>query len=127
MDAKTLKEVLAWMRSTDLAEVAWSRAGTGFSLSSDTTPPVPSGAFPEARVVPVASAEVGVFRAAPLGKSPKAQAGDEVSEGTLLGLIDTGTAKKEVKSPASGKLLAGVAEDGKAVEYGQPLFFIQPR
>ncbi|MBI5596995.1 MAG: hypothetical protein HY928_12960 [Elusimicrobia bacterium] len=127
MDPKTLKEVLSWMRSTDLTEVAWNRGGTGFSLSSDTAPAMPSGAFPEARVVSVSSAEVGVFRAAPLGKSPKAQAGDEVSAGTLLGLIDTGLAKVEVKSPSSGKLLAGVAEDGKPVEYGQPLFFIQPR
>lgn len=127
MDSKTLKEVLSWMRSTDLAEVAWNRGGAGFALSSDTAQAIPSGGFPEARVVPVSSAEVGVFRAAPLGKSPKAQAGDEVSEGTLLGLIDTGAAKLEVKAPSAGKLLAGVAEDGKAVEYGQPLFFIQPR
>ncbi|MBI2361852.1 MAG: hypothetical protein HYV15_00495 [Elusimicrobia bacterium] len=60
-------------------------------------------------------------------RSPKAQAGDEVSAGTLLGLIDTGLAKVEVKSPSAGKLLAGAAEDGKPVEFGQPLFFIQPR
>lgn len=126
MDAKTLKDVLEWMRSTDLAEVAWSRGTDGFALASDQTPPPPPGGFPEARVVPVPSPEVGVFRAAKRGKTGAAP-GEAVASGAVLGVIDTGAAQVEVKSPAQGKLLAGGAEDGKAVEYGQPLFFISPR
>lgn len=128
MDKNTLSAVLDWMRSTDLAEVAFKRGGEGFALASDQAPPPPpAGGFPEARVVPVASPEVGVFRAAALGKSQIAQPGTEIAAGAILGLVDTGSAKFEVKSPASGKLISAAAEDGKAVEYGQPLFFIQPR
>ncbi|MBI3297061.1 MAG: hypothetical protein HYZ75_02780 [Elusimicrobia bacterium] len=127
MDKSTLNAVLDWMRTTDLAEVAFHRAGEGFELASDQASAAPVGGFPDARVVPVPSPEVGVFRAAALGKSPKAQPGDEVAEGAVLGVIDTGAAKVDVKAPAAGKLIPAAAEDGKAVEYGQPLFFIQPR
>lgn len=127
MDTTTLSAVLAWMRTTDLAEVAFKRGGEGFELSADQAPSAPSGGFPEARVVAVPSPEVGVFRAAPLGRSPRAQPGDEVSAGDNLGVVDTGSVAVEVKSPASGRLVSAAAEEGKAVEYGQPLFFIQPR
>ncbi|TPW18720.1 MAG: hypothetical protein FD126_3343, partial [Elusimicrobia bacterium] len=57
MDTKNLKEVLEWMRSTDLAEVAYSRGGVGFEMCADGAVPTPAGAFPEARVLPVASPE----------------------------------------------------------------------
>ncbi len=51
----------------------------------------------------------------------------EIVQGDILGLVDAGPSQVEVKAPASG-CLAGVAiEEGKAVEYGQPLFFISPR
>lgn len=115
------------MRGTDLAEVAWRRGGEGFELSSEGAPGIPAGGFPACTVVPVASPEVGVFRAGAKGRSAAAQPGEDVSVGALLGSIDTGTAVVDVKAPAAGRLVAGAAEDGKAVEYGQPLFFVQPR
>ncbi|MDE2290694.1 MAG: hypothetical protein KGL53_01320 [Elusimicrobia bacterium] len=127
MDQKTLKDVLHWMRSTDLAEVSYKRPGAGFELASEHVPAAPAGGFPEARVVPVPSPEVGVFRSGPRGRSAKAQPGAAVASGDLLGVVDTGAAEVEVKAPADGRLLPGSAEDGRPVEYGQPLFFIQPR
>ncbi len=75
----------------------------------------------------VGSPEVGVFRAGAKGRSAAAAPGDDVAAGALLGSVDTGTAVVDVKAPAAGRLVSGAAEDGKAVEYGQPLFFIQPR
>lgn len=127
MDTQTLKDVLAWMRSTDLAEVAYRRAGAGFELCADGAVPAPAGGFPEARVVPVCAPEVGVFRAAGRGASFKGQPGDAVEAGAVLGAVDTGAKTVELKAPAAGKLVGTGPDDGKAVEYGQPLFFIQPR
>lgn len=127
MDTKSLKDVLDWMRGTDLAEVVYKRGGAGFELASEPVHAAPAGGFPEARVVPVASPEVGVFRAAGRGASFKGQAGDAVEAGAVLGVVDTGAKAVELKAPAAGKLVGAGPEDGKAVEYGQPLFFIAPR
>lgn len=127
MDTKNLKEVLEWMRSTDLAEIAYKRGDAGFELAADGATPSPAGGFPEARVVPVTSPEVGVFRAAGRGASFKGQAGDAVEAGAVLGAVDTGAKTFELKAPAAGKLIGAGPDDGKAVEYGQPLFFIAPR
>ncbi|TBR17889.1 hypothetical protein EPO15_15975 [bacterium] len=127
MDTKTLKDVLAWMRSTDLVEVSYKRSGAGFELCADGAVPAPAGGFPEARVVPVSSPEVGVFRTAGRGASFKGQPGDAVEAGSVLGVIDTGAKTFELKAPSAGKLVGAGPDDGKAVEYGQPLFFIAPR
>lgn len=127
MDTKTLKDVLDWMRGTDLAEVAYKRGGAGFELCADGAVPTPAGAFPEARVVPVSSPEVGVFRAAGRGASFKGQPGDAVAAGAVLGVVDTGAKTVELKAPAAGTLVGAGPEDGKTVEFGQPLFFIAPR
>lgn len=127
MDTKNLKEVLDWMRSTDLTEVAYKRGDAGFELCAEGAVCAPAGGFPEARVVPVTSPEVGVFRAAGRGASFKGQPGDAVEAGAVLGAVDTGVKAFELKAPAAGKLVGAGPEDGKAVEYGQPLFFIAPR
>ena len=127
MDTQELKVVLDWMRGTDLAEVVYKKGGQGFELAADGAVPAPAGGFPEARVTPVCSPEVGVFRACGRGASFKGQPGDAVESGAVLGAVDTGAKTVELKAPAAGKLVGAGPEDGKAVEYGQPLFFIQPR
>ena len=47
--------------------------------------------------------------------------------GAVLGTVDTGAKTVELKAPAAGTLVGTGPEDGKPVEYGQPLFFIAPR
>lgn len=126
MEKKALEKVLSWVRTTDLAEVAYRRGGEAVELSLEDAEPSLEGAFPACRLVPVASPEVGVFRWAKPGKARAIEPGAAVSKGQVLGLVQTGAADKEVAAPESGRLVKELVDDGTPVEYGQPLFFIQP-
>lgn len=119
--------VLDWMRQTDLVEIRFRRNGRGFSLSSAEAPAQPSYPLPAARFTPVCSPAVGVFQWSAPGRARPAEEGAAVAEGDVLGLVETAPGKTaEVKAPCGGKLTRSFAEAGKAVEYGQPLFFLSP-
>ncbi len=53
--------------------------------------------------------------------------GRQVAEGDLLGLIEGGGAPRPVKAPCAGVVARVFIEDGAAVEFGQPLLFLEPR
>lgn len=126
MTTAALKKVLDWMRTTDLEEVSYRRGEDAMTLRTEDAPP-PQPALPGCSLVPVTSAEVGMFRFSKLGKARSAEKDSEVKEGQELGVVEAGGKDHPVVSPASGRIVSVPAEDGKAVEYGQPLFFIQPR
>ncbi len=69
---------------------------------------------------------VGTFYRAP---SPDAdsyvQVGDEVSQGSVLCIVEAMKLMNEIESDVSGKIIKIFAENGKPVEYNQPLFLIQ--
>jgi len=119
------KGVLDWMRTTDLVEVAYRSGEDRVCFRLEDLGPA-NGPFPGTSFVPVLSPEVGIFRFNEIGKARKAEKDAEVEEGLVLGIIDTGAARFEVKAPADGRLSLVLVEEGKVVEYGQPLFFIRP-
>jgi biotin carboxyl carrier protein len=127
MNTTELKDVLAWIKSTDLVEVSFKAAGKGFTLATAEAPVrIPNAVFPS-RYDCVASPAVGLFQGSALGKS-KAEEGASVAAGDVLGLIDGGgKSKTEVKANASGRVAKVLVEAGGAVQYGQPLFLIEPR
>ena len=49
MKSAELEEVLAWVRSTDLVEVALKEGGRGFSLATAESQPAPSLPLPASR------------------------------------------------------------------------------
>jgi acetyl-CoA carboxylase biotin carboxyl carrier protein len=69
---------------------------------------------------------VGTFYRAP---APDADAyvnvGDSVSPGTVLCIVEAMKLMNEIESDISGKILKILVENGKPVEYNQPLFLIQ--
>lgn len=77
----------------------------------------------EARMVPVRSTLVGVFRPTmPGGKT--VAVGAQVEEGQVLACIESMRMMYEVKAPRGGQLAEILVEDGHAVEYGQPLLVL---
>ena len=77
----------------------------------------------EARMVPVRSTLVGVFRPTmPGGKT--VAVGTQVEEGQVLACIESMRMMYEVKAPRGGQLAEILVEDGHAVEYGQPLLVL---
>lgn len=126
MNTRSIDEVLKWLRTTDLAEVTYRKGEESISLALDDVPPQ-APALPACSLIPVVSPEVGIFRFSRPGQPRRAEKGADLSEGQVLGFVDTGIGGScEVKAPASGRLLSIHVEDGGPVEYGQPLFFIQP-
>lgn len=69
---------------------------------------------------------VGTFYRAP---APDADAyiqiGDVVSSGSVLCIVEALKLMNEIESDVSGKVIKILVENGKPVEYNQPLFLIQ--
>lgn len=78
-------------------------------------------------VVVVRSRVVGLFyRGKQAGGEALVEAGQEVREGQLLGIIEVLRKPTEVTSPVAGVLEEVVAEEAHGVQYGDPLFTIRP-
>ena len=129
METARIQDVLKWMKTTDLVEVAFKRAGQGFSLTTADAPaPIAGGTMPASRFVPVSSESVGVFQWSEPGKARKIEEGTEVAAGDLLAVIVSGAGKAApVKAPSAGRVAKCFADAGEAVEYGRPLFLLEPR
>src|SRR5262245_48835171 len=125
METRVLNEILAWMKSTDLVELAFKRGSEGFEFRAAAAPPGPA-AFPTSRLVPVSSPGVGIFRASRPGSAPRAHEGGAIASGDLLGIVETGADSMEVTAECSGRVVKVLAQDGDPVEYGQPLFLVAP-
>lgn len=70
---------------------------------------------------------VGTFYRAPAPDADAyVQVGDMVSPGTVLCIVEAMKLMNEIESDVSGKIVKILVENGKPVEYNQPLFLIQP-
>ena len=66
---------------------------------------------------------VGTFyRSAAPGEKSFANVGDQVDENTTVCIIEAMKVMNEIKAEARGTIARILAEDGKPVQYGQPLF-----
>lgn len=74
----------------------------------------------------VTSPLVGTFYAAPAEDAdPFVQVGDQVKKGQVLAIIEAMKLMNEIESDFSGEVVKVLVENGKPVEYGQPLFVIK--
>ena len=75
----------------------------------------------------VHSPMVGTFYRAPAPDAdPFVDVGDEVTAETVLCIIEAMKVMNELKAEVEGVVEAVRAENGEAVEYGQPLYVIRP-
>jgi len=58
--------------------------------------------------------------------APFVKVGDQVGPDTPICIVEAMKVFNEIPAECSGKILAVLAENGAPVEYGQPLFKIQP-
>lgn len=78
-------------------------------------------------VYEIKSPIVGTFYRAPAPDADSyVQVGDIVSPGTVLCIVEAMKLMNEIESDVSGKIIKILVENGKPVEYNQPLFLIQP-
>ena len=125
MNSRQLKDVLDWLKATDLVSVRYHDGSAGFELtlaSGAATLP----AAPASRYVPVCAQAVGVFQPGAPGRPRLGEEGLAVKEGDVLGQIETGVGRPhEVRAPCSGRVARVFCAAGQAAEYGQPLFFLE--
>ncbi|MBS4035958.1 MAG: acetyl-CoA carboxylase biotin carboxyl carrier protein [Ignavibacterium sp.] len=70
---------------------------------------------------------VGTFYRAPAPDADSyVQVGDTVSIGAVLCIVEAMKLMNEIESDVNGKVVKILVENGKPVEYNQPLFLIQP-
>ncbi len=142
MEARKLDELeIEWQG----LKVALRRARNGGALPVVVSAPLPAAPAPspasEARPAPAAPAPpaagnvhvvkspmVGILYRSP---SPDAEAfvevGDEVKPDTVLCIIEAMKVMNELKAEVEGVVQAIEVENGRTVEYGQPLFLIAPK
>ncbi len=74
----------------------------------------------------ICSPIVGTFYRSPSPENPAfVEVGSQVSEGTTLCIVEAMKLMNEIESDVSGKIVKVLAENGKPVEYNQPLFLIK--
>jgi acetyl-CoA carboxylase biotin carboxyl carrier protein len=105
-------------------------------VPTPTTLPVPAAADERPVVADVVSQAlvtveapmVGTFyRASSPTADPYVQEGDTVKEGQVLCIIEAMKLMNEIESKVAGRVARILVENGHAVEYGQPLFLVDPQ
>lgn len=70
---------------------------------------------------------VGTFYAAPSPETdPFVQVGDHVEQGQVLCIVEAMKLMNEIEADVSGKILKIYPKNSQAVEFGEPLFVVQP-
>jgi acetyl-CoA carboxylase biotin carboxyl carrier protein len=89
--------------------------------------PAPAAASEEHLVV-IKSIMVGTFFAAPSPDAPPfVKVGDSIGLETTVCIIEAMKVFNEIPAGVSGKIVAVLVESGDPVEFGQPLFKVDPR
>ena len=78
--------------------------------------------------IEITSPMVGTFYSAPSPDSPPyVTVGQDVSEDTVVCLMEAMKVMNEIKAEVRGVIAEVVAENGKPVQYGQVLFRLKPK
>jgi acetyl-CoA carboxylase biotin carboxyl carrier protein len=121
-DIDAVKELLKSMPVSSGAPIAYAAAPAHTAapaLAGSAAAAVPS----EAMGPTINSPMVGTFyRSASPGEKSIANVGDTVGENSNVCIIEAMKVMNEIKADARGTIVRVLVEDGKPVQYGQPLF-----
>jgi acetyl-CoA carboxylase biotin carboxyl carrier protein len=144
---KQLEELLEFVQSTDLQEVMWEKKGVLISFrrsavsevhrksASAKVPvslPANGGALPtefshSPEPLTIKSTMVGTFfRSDSPNRPPLVVEGTVVTSGQSVAAIEAMKIMKDVVAPSACKIVKALVANGHPVEYGQPLFEIEP-
>ena len=153
-DHRRIRRLVELMNAHDLAEIDLRDAEVRIRIRKHhepvITPVMASPALPAAPMTPVAQAAapaapvaasaseehlqviksimVGTFFAAPSPDAPPfVKVGDSIGVDTTVCIIEAMKVFNEIPAGVSGKIVAVLVESGDPVEFGQPLFKVDPR
>ncbi len=142
-----LKEIIYILENSEVNEIEatfWGRRfrvvkSASVKVSSPSTPAVTTSTAPSSKPEPSAEAVQpssgenilspmpGTFYSASSPDAdPFVKEGDSISEGDTLCIIEAMKIMNEIEAEQNGTITKILVENGKPVEYNQPLFVINP-
>ena len=141
-----IEEMLQLMESRGLVELEMEHQGLRIRLKKATSSPTPQvveyvagipqpAAAPssaksaeESRRIVIKSPMVGTFYRTPAPDAPSfVEVGQDLEVGQVVCIIEAMKLMNEIKSEVAGQIVEVLAENGAPVEFGQPLFVVEPR
>jgi acetyl-CoA carboxylase biotin carboxyl carrier protein len=144
MELEDLKQLIELLKETDITEIQVEKEGTkvkikrekffqSLEIATQRAASVnESGIIKEVedesqRLITVTSPIVGTFYRSPSPEAPIfVETGLRVKKGQVLCIIEAMKLMNEIESEADGILVKALVENGQPVEYGEPLFLIEP-
>ncbi|MGH7317068.1 MAG: acetyl-CoA carboxylase biotin carboxyl carrier protein [Candidatus Rokuibacteriota bacterium] len=104
-----------------------ARAEAAPAMAASLQQPAPDSVEATAHLLTVEAPMVGTFYRAPKPDAPPFVAeGDMVKEGQVLCIVEAMKLMNEIESRVAGRIVKVVVENGQPVEFGQPLFLMEP-
>jgi acetyl-CoA carboxylase biotin carboxyl carrier protein len=143
MELEELKELIELLKETDITEIQLEKDGTNVKikrekiLASIGMPLHKASSYEEKivaeteeetqRLVTVTSPIVGTFYRSPSPEAPPfVEINQRVNKGQVLCIIEAMKLMNEIESDIDGIIVKMLVENGQPVEYGEPLFLIEP-
>jgi acetyl-CoA carboxylase biotin carboxyl carrier protein len=143
MELEDLKELLALLKETDITELQIEKEGTKVKIRREkilTSLDIPVQRVSSLhekivaeteeesqRLVTVTSPIVGTFYRAPSPDAdPFVEVGARVRKNQVLCIVEAMKLMNEIESEVDGIVVKILVENGQPVEYGEPLFLIEP-
>lgn len=143
MEIDDLKELIDLLKDTDITELQIEKEGTKVKIrrekilsSLDIAAQKLSGSREATgaetgeesqRLVTVTSPIVGTFYRAPSpDAAPFTEVGARVKKNQVICIIEAMKLMNEIESEVDGIVVKILVENGQPVEYGEPLFLIEP-
>jgi len=146
IDFKTLRKIIQIFEGSQLSELEIEREGVKIKLkkgvpvsmvTNNLSIPQVEASLPqherkeekkaEENLVELTSPMVGTFYRAPAPDAPPfVEEGDEVNEDDVVCIIEAMKIMNEIKAERKGRIKKILVENGAPVEFGQPLFLIEP-
>ena len=140
MDIKDLQNLIKFVSKADVAGVKYKTKDFEINITNHTfgtvvTTPQMTQVQPVVNAAPVAqpeqessansaeSAENGKYIT---DKDPFVSVGSEITEGTVVCVVEAMKLFNQIESEVSGKIVKILVDDASPVEYDQPLFLVDP-
>lgn len=142
MEIDDLKELISLLQDTDITEIQLEKEGTKVKIRRQMlvsslemrskNAPVTIERTTETdeevqRLITVTSPIVGTFYRSQSPEAPPfVEAGARVKKGQVICIIEAMKLMNEIESEVEGVVVRALVENGQPVEYGEPLFLIEP-
>jgi acetyl-CoA carboxylase biotin carboxyl carrier protein len=141
IDHDAIRDLAKLLEETGLSEIEFQRDGVSIRVARNLSPPVARARPPDlpiavqAAAAPidpakhpgvVASPMVGTaYLGASPGARPFVEIGSQVKAGETLVIIEAMKTMNQIPAPRAGTVIQILVEDGRPVEYGEPLLIIE--